>query len=124
MFQSCRQSQNTHFMFNNFFFSNNCTIYVIWKNTVEPGRPQMTVWRMHIACWIPKATNTHSEYVILIVFPLQHWLHKHASMLCYTYIASLVFPSVWQAHFHLLGLKTVHKDVHITVLCLNCLIFI
>jgi hypothetical protein len=25
----------------------------------------MTIWRMRIACWIPKATNTHSEYVIL-----------------------------------------------------------
>jgi len=32
---------------------------------------QMTVWRMRIACWIPKATNTHSEYVILIAFPRQ-----------------------------------------------------
>jgi len=29
------------------------------------------VWRMRIACWIPKATDTHSEYVILIAFPLQ-----------------------------------------------------
>jgi hypothetical protein len=26
------------------------------------------------ACWITKATNTHSEYIILIAFPLQHWL--------------------------------------------------
>ena len=24
---------------------------------------------MLIACWIPKATNTHPEYVILIAFP-------------------------------------------------------
>jgi hypothetical protein len=30
---------------------------------VEPDRPQMAVWRMRIACWIPKAVNTHSEYV-------------------------------------------------------------
>jgi hypothetical protein len=40
------------------------------KNIVEPGRQQMTTWRMLIACWIPKATNTHSSYVILTVFPL------------------------------------------------------
>jgi hypothetical protein len=26
---------------------------------------------MRIVCWIPKATKTHSEYVILIPFPLQ-----------------------------------------------------
>ena len=50
----------------------------------------MTTWRMRIACWIPKATNTHSEYVILTVFPLQQWLHEHASMLRATNIASLV----------------------------------
>jgi hypothetical protein len=28
----------------------------------------MTVWRMRIACWIPKATDTHSEYEIFIAF--------------------------------------------------------
>ena len=51
-------------------------------------------WRMRIACWIPKATNTDSEYVIFIAFPLQQWLHEHASVLCYTYIACLscLFP--------------------------------
>ena len=37
---------------------------------VETERPQMTIWRMRIACWIPKATNTHSECVILIAFPI------------------------------------------------------
>jgi len=26
---------------------------------------------MRFACWIPKATDTHSEYVIFIVFPRQ-----------------------------------------------------
>jgi len=25
----------------------------------ETDRPQMTIWRMRIACWIPKTTNTH-----------------------------------------------------------------
>ena len=28
----------------------------------------MTIWRLGIACWVTKATNTHSKYVILIVF--------------------------------------------------------
>ena len=28
----------------------------------------MTIWRMRIACWVSKATNTQSEYVILILF--------------------------------------------------------
>jgi hypothetical protein len=33
---------------------------------VEPDRPQMAVRRMRFACWIPKCTNRHSEYVIRI----------------------------------------------------------
>ena len=49
----------------------------------------MTIWRMRIACWIPKATNTHSEYIILIPFPLQQWLHERTSILRYTYTAVL-----------------------------------
>jgi len=72
MFQSerCRENQNTHFVFNNPFFENRAVYEIMWKNTVEQGRPQMAIWRMHIACWIPKATNTHLEYVIFIAFPL------------------------------------------------------
>ena len=42
------------------------------------------------ACWIIKAIDTHSEYVILNAFPLQHWLHERASVLCYTYFGCLV----------------------------------
>ena len=63
---------------------------IMWKNMVQRGRPQVTIWRMRIACWIPKYTNTHSEYVIRIAFPLQKWLHKRASMLRYMYITCLV----------------------------------
>jgi hypothetical protein len=36
---------------------------------------------MPTARWIIKATNTHSEYVILIAFPPQQWLHERASIL-------------------------------------------
>ena len=50
----------------------------------------MTIWRMRIACWIPKATEKLIEYVILIAFPLQQWLQEPVSMLHYTYIACLV----------------------------------
>jgi len=40
------------------------------KNIVEPNIPQMAIWRIGIACCIAKATDTISEYVILIIFPL------------------------------------------------------
>jgi hypothetical protein len=38
------------------------------------------IGRMRIACWIPKGTDTHSEYVIRIAFP-------RFSDYVYTYIA-------------------------------------
>jgi len=41
----------------------------MWKNIAEPGRPQMAIWPLRIACWIPNVTNTHPDYVILIAFP-------------------------------------------------------
>jgi hypothetical protein len=57
-----------------FFFENSAGYEIMWKNIVERGRPQMTIWRTSIACWITKATNTHSEYVVLSAFPRQKWL--------------------------------------------------
>jgi hypothetical protein len=36
----------------------------MWKNIAETDRPQVTIWRMRIACWIAKATNTHPDYII------------------------------------------------------------
>jgi hypothetical protein len=38
--------------------------------------------RMRTACWITKATDTHSEYVTYIAFPRQQWLRERASILC------------------------------------------
>ena len=60
---------------------------IMWKSIVEPDRSQMTIWRMHFACWVTMATN--SEYVMLIVLPLQLWLRKRISMLRYKYTACL-----------------------------------
>jgi hypothetical protein len=71
------------------FFENRAVDETMWKNTVDPRRPQMTIWRKRIPCWIPKATNTHSEYVILIAFPLQQRLYERASMLRYMFVACL-----------------------------------
>jgi len=54
----------------------------MWKNILEPDRLLLTIWRVRVACWIPKATDTHSEYVTRIAFPLQQQLHESASLLC------------------------------------------
>jgi len=41
----------------------------------------MTVRRMRFACRITKATNTHSEHTIVIVFAQEQWLREHVSKL-------------------------------------------
>ena len=87
--KSRRENHNTQFMFNNFFIR---ALYeIMWKNIVEPDRPQTTVWCMCIACWIPKATNTHSKYIIFIAFPL----HECPSMLRYMCVACLVTCTIF-----------------------------
>jgi hypothetical protein len=50
------------------------------------------IWRMHFACWITKATHTHThtEYVICISFVRQHSFPERASLLRHSYIAPLV----------------------------------
>ena len=72
----CRQNQNTHFMFNK-FFQELCLYEIMWKIITEPGRPQMAIWHMCTAFWIPKGTIIVSVYVIVIAFPLQQLLCVH-----------------------------------------------
>ena len=38
----------------------------MWKHIVERCWPRMTIWRMRTACWITKARQTHSQYVIML----------------------------------------------------------
>jgi hypothetical protein len=75
------------------FLENHAVCEVMWKNIVEPGRPHMTIWRMRFGCWITKATDIHSGYVILIVFPLQQWSQERALMLLYTFSACFVITA-------------------------------
>jgi hypothetical protein len=85
MFQrkNCTENQNAYFMFSKFFLQKLCCLL----DNVEKcdGTAQATcdyiIQHMHFACWITKATDTHSEYVILIAFPWQQWLHEHTSVL-------------------------------------------
>ena len=83
-----KKSKTFYFQYS---FSENRAVYeIMWENMVQRGRPQMTVWRMRVTHWITNATDTHSEYVILIAFLQQQWLRERASLLRYTYIACLV----------------------------------
>jgi len=80
------EKTKTHFIFCN-FFGNLAVCDTKLKNVVHPEGPQMTIWRMRISHYVLKATNAHSQYVILIAFPLQQCLHELASVLRFTYVA-------------------------------------
>jgi len=74
----------THILCSITFSENHAANKIMWKNIVELDRPPMTICRTWIARWVPKATNTHSEYVIHIAFPQQQWLRERASILGYS----------------------------------------
>jgi len=77
-------------MFSNYFpFRKSCRYQIMWKNRVQSDRPLIKICCMRLVCWIHKATNTQSEYVMIFAFPTQ-LLHERPSMLCYTYIAFLI----------------------------------
>jgi hypothetical protein len=68
------------------FFENRAVYEIMWKGIVEPYMQQMTIWRMRIAWWIPKATDTDSECIIL--FHCNNAYAKVASM--FTFILKLL----------------------------------
>jgi len=52
------EKMKTHFMLNNVFPENRAVYEIMWKKNLKMERPQMTVWRMRIACLIPEVINT------------------------------------------------------------------
>jgi len=49
----------THVLFSVNVVENRAVYEIMWRNIVEPDRPQMTVRRMRIACCITVTTDTH-----------------------------------------------------------------
>jgi len=86
---------------------------------VELDRPQMTIWRMCIACWIPKATDIRSQYVIITAFPLQQWLYERSSMLRYTYIAIFFNPLIFAVVYWDSDKKSSHNPAVLQLVLLN-----
>lgn len=72
------------------FFRESCLLWDYVEKYFEPDMPRLIIRRMHTASWIPKATNRHSEYVMLIDFPRQ-LLGEITSLLRYTYIYFILF---------------------------------
>jgi len=61
-----------------YFFENRAAYEIMWKTILEPDRTQMKIWRLRIACSIPKATDAYSEQVTHVACLLQQWVHEPA----------------------------------------------
>ena len=64
----CRENQNTYFHSLIFFSKIMPFMRKCGKTLLELGSPQMTKGHMRIACWAPKATNTHPQAVQYTLF--------------------------------------------------------
>jgi len=68
--KGCRENKITHFMFNDppppLFLPKIMLFEIMWKKCCRVGQStdDNIIWKLHFLCWITKATNTHSEYVI------------------------------------------------------------
>jgi len=63
MFQTkVAEKIKTRFVSSN-FIKYHAVYDIMWKITVQHSRPQKTMWHKHIACWIPKTTNKHTQVV-------------------------------------------------------------
>jgi len=60
------------------------------------SRRGRTIWRIAIACWWTKATDTKSEYVILFS-PRQRLLREHASI---TFMRTLLVPLAVKTNYY------------------------
>jgi hypothetical protein len=108
---SCRGNQNT-FCVQWLFFENRAVYEITWKNIVEWSRPQMTIWRIHIACWTPKAINTHTHRMCNThcsstctnapqCYVIVHWSHASREPACFgkrPIVQTTLFNRCWIFH--------------------------
>jgi hypothetical protein len=85
----------THCVLSNVFPWKSCCLLrtVVKCCTAGEATDDNIIRRMRLACWITKAADTHSEYVILIAFSRQQWLRERASIVR-LYVYSLPYLHV------------------------------
>ena len=59
------------------------------NGTFRHATDENTIRYFRNACWLPKATNTHLNYIIIIALSRQQWVSDRALLLHYTFIACL-----------------------------------
>ena len=96
MFQTkVEEKIRRHFMLDNVSSENRAIFEPVWQKygTAGQATDDITIRRMRLARWMTKATDTHSEYVILIVYHSNNDYAIAPQCYVYTYIACLVDSS-------------------------------
>jgi hypothetical protein len=105
----------THFIFKNFFLRISCRL---WDNVEKYCRggqatADSIIRRMRFASWITKATNTHSEYAIVMLSQSCNCYANALQCYVYTFIACLVqFVTWYTVHTNSSNLKQIHAVLH------------
>jgi len=80
-----------------YLFSENRAFYQTVEKyfTAVQAKVDNIIQGMHFACWLNKAADTHSEYVIL---PWQNWLRQRVTMLrlCVHCLVLFIYATVVQ----------------------------
>jgi hypothetical protein len=93
----------------------------MWKNTVERDKPLMRIVRMRFPSSITKATNTHSEYVILLLFHGINGRTNAPQCFVCTYIACFVTSRLNSNFATLANTHIVHCVLYCPVFTKICL---
>jgi len=93
----CRRNHNSRFMrhfpppWKSYCLLDNVEIY----GWARQGTGDKIIRRLRCAYWITMATDTYSEYVILIAFLQQQKLRERVLISCYTDIICFVYVASW-----------------------------
>jgi hypothetical protein len=69
--ESCRENQNTRFIFSNHVPQNRAVYEIMWENMIQSleATVDRIILLIRFAWWRCKATDIYSDYEILIAFP-------------------------------------------------------
>ena len=90
----------------------------MWKNSLQRGRPQVIMWRMRIARWIPKATHTHTVRFFKTYYFSTTKTVARTSLnvtLCVEY-STVQYSTVQYSICHVVTLCVQYSTVYVTLL--------
>ena len=93
--KSCRGNQNTSFVFNNFSFRESCRLCDNVEKLCRAGQTTYgnIIRRMRIACWITRATHTHTHTICNTCFSSATMVARTAPPCCALRTLSVLFVS-------------------------------